>query len=75
MQSHHPPPNQHTEAYELYLGWRSACLRVHAAYCGWVAPGANGHDRARAYDAYVTALDREECAAATYGAALTAALG
>jgi hypothetical protein len=49
---------------ESYATWLEKCLAVHATYCDWVdvAP----HGRARAFNDYVAALDREERAASHY---------
>lgn len=51
---------------ELYCDWRTGCAAVRAAYDRFVqAPSA---DRAAAFAAYNTALDREEDACASYAA-------
>ena len=49
---------------ESYCGWRQQCVNVRAAYEQFkVAPAA---DRALAFAAYETALDREQAAADVY---------
>jgi hypothetical protein len=51
-------------AVDAYLRWRRECVAVRGAYRAWVAAGAGS--RPLAFDAYIAALDREECAARIY---------
>ena len=52
--------------FDGYATWRERSAAVELAYRDWSMAGAN--DRERAYALYVGALDREEHAAAVYGA-------
>jgi hypothetical protein len=47
-----------------YTHWRRECAAVWNAYRRWV--GASAAEKASAFDAYHTALDREERAATRY---------
>jgi hypothetical protein len=60
-------PSRHLvdAAMDSYVTWREECLRVRAAYHNW--KWARPEDRARTFDEYVEALDREENAAEEYG--------
>jgi hypothetical protein len=54
---------------ELYCEWRSTCWEVRSAYEQFTA--ATADDRALAYAAYLSALDREESAAGVYADQMT----
>jgi hypothetical protein len=47
-----------------YVCWREECRSVDTSYQNWSHAGRE--DRQLAFSAYIAALDREECAAATY---------
>jgi hypothetical protein len=49
---------------ESYARWLEKSLAVHATYCDWADVAPPG--RARAFDDYVAALEREEWAASEY---------
>jgi hypothetical protein len=51
---------------ELYCDWRTACAAVWAAYERF--GNASATDRARAFAAYIAALDREQSACESYAA-------
>ena len=51
---------------DLYVDWREQCSAVSLAYERW--RGASKKDRASAFAAYNTALDREERASDVYAA-------
>ena len=50
---------------ELYCDWRTACAEVQAAYDRFLV--ASSFDRAMAFAAYSSALDREQCTSEAYG--------
>jgi hypothetical protein len=52
------------EMMEAYVDWHEACLVASDAYRSWSS--ATGLDASVAFGRYVTALDREELAAAIY---------
>lgn len=54
---------------DRYVDWREACLQVQAEYERW--RDAPGDERARAFVAYRTALDREERAGEVYAELVT----
>ncbi len=56
------------EMIERYIAWRERRTGVQDAYASWHAAAA--HDRARAFHAYVAALDREQLAAEEYQGAV-----
>jgi hypothetical protein len=56
------------KAFQLYLDWRDECEAVDAAYRRW--RHAAGTESGFAFAVYTAALDREECAALHYRAAL-----
>lgn len=49
---------------ESYATWLEKCIAVRATHCDWMAVAPRG--RARAFDDYVAALEREEWAASEY---------
>jgi hypothetical protein len=51
-------------AVDAYLDWREDCTLLDAAYSGWT--GSSKADRARTFDAYQRALEREESSANVY---------
>ena len=55
-------------AMRQYIDWRNACIAVSEAYAGWGRAGSE--ERRAKYRGYIVALDREEQAAARYGAFL-----
>jgi hypothetical protein len=58
------PRRRRAAVTESYATWLEKCLTVHATYCDWVDVAPPG--RARAFNDYVAALDREERAASQY---------
>ena len=58
------------DAFERYLAWRSESALLEAAFRTWLQ--APRSDAPIAFAAYGAALDREECAAVEYRAALAA---
>ena len=53
-------------AVDAYVAWRKECVAVRTAYLAWRRTRAA--EAALAFDAYQTALDREEAAAEVYAA-------
>ena len=82
MHAHAPPRNVSQaaprpeyvidELMGLYVEWRETCADVGAAYRRWTI--AESTQRARFYDAYSAALDREHEAAVRYEARAERAL-
>jgi hypothetical protein len=52
------------KAMDAYLSWREQCIAVRTAYSYWEA--ARASDSALWYEAYSSALDREERASELY---------
>jgi hypothetical protein len=53
-------------AVDAYVTWREECVAVRTAYLAWRR--ARGAEAALAFDAYKSALDREQIAAEAYQA-------
>lgn len=49
---------------DVYVCWREECLAVASAYESWA--GAEWQNKALAFDAYLSALEREQVVAASY---------
>jgi hypothetical protein len=56
-------------AFDAYVGWREECAAVQDAYHGWASAGTTGG--ALAFEAYESALEREEHAANVYAGLMT----
>jgi hypothetical protein len=54
---------------DCYVGWREAAQEARVAYNLWCCSA--GKDRALRFGTYVSALDREECAATAYAGIIT----